>query len=131
MEGYGVYFWADGRRYEGQYLHDKKSGFGIYYWPDGRKYEGWWLKGKQHGLGSYADPKKVKTKYGLWENGKRVKWFDEQTIKLISQMTYDYTTEFIEQESGKNVKPNCTFSKPTNFDEKLNKIKRQLKVPDK
>lgn len=46
MEGVGVYFWADGRRYEGQYANDKKCGFGIYYWTDGRKYEGWWYKGK-------------------------------------------------------------------------------------
>jgi hypothetical protein len=46
MEGYGIYLWGDGRRYEGQYKNDKKHGYGIYYWPDHRKYEGWWLKGK-------------------------------------------------------------------------------------
>lgn len=85
MEGIGIYFWADGRRYEGQYHNDKKEGFGIYYWTDGRKYEGWWYKGKQHGLGTYVDPTKGKVKYGLWENGKRARWYDEQTIKLIDQ----------------------------------------------
>ena len=46
MEGCGVYFWSDNRRYEGQYSGDKRHGFGVYYWPDGRKYEGWWYKGK-------------------------------------------------------------------------------------
>lgn len=85
MEGFGVYYWADGRRYEGQYKNDKKQGFGYYYWTDGRRYEGWWNKGKQHGLGTYIDSKKEKIKYGLWEGGKRSKWFDEQSIKLINQ----------------------------------------------
>ena len=92
MDGYGVYTWADGRIYEGQYEKDKKTGFGVYRWPDGRKYEGWWHKGKQHGIGKYVDDKQIKVKYGLWENGKRLKWFDEQSIKLINQLTLDYAT---------------------------------------
>jgi len=46
MEGFGIYIYADGVRYDGQYLKDKKEGFGIYYWTDGRKYEGYWHKGK-------------------------------------------------------------------------------------
>lgn len=32
----GVYTWADGRRYEGEYKDDKKHGFGIYTWADRR-----------------------------------------------------------------------------------------------
>lgn len=92
MHGVGIYFWADGRKFEGQYSGDKKDGFGTYCWTDGRKYEGWWSRGKQHGLGTYIDPAKGKVKYGLWENGKRVKWFDEQTIKLINTRTFDFTT---------------------------------------
>jgi hypothetical protein len=46
MHGRGVYSWKDGRRYEGQYLKDKKHGFGIYHWADGRRYEGMWKNGK-------------------------------------------------------------------------------------
>jgi len=42
------------------------------------------VKGKQHGLGTYIDLKKQKIKYGLWENGQRLKWFDEMSIKLIN-----------------------------------------------
>jgi hypothetical protein len=38
-------------------------------------------------------------KFGLWEGGKRMKWFDEQSIKLINQNTIDYTTLFTEPES--------------------------------
>ena len=40
MHGKGIFTWLDGRRYEGEYIEDKKSGFGIFLWPDGRKYEG-------------------------------------------------------------------------------------------
>ena len=40
MHGNGVYKWADGRMYEGEYLNDKKHGYGIYTYPDGRSYKG-------------------------------------------------------------------------------------------
>jgi hypothetical protein len=129
MEGLGVYFWADGRRYEGQYDKDKKSGFGLYYWTDGRHYAGWWSSGKQHGLGVYLDPKKGKMKYGLWEGGKRMMWFEQEQIDLIQKRTLDYTTFFKEPESINSVPPNCTFSKPPDFDTKLSIIKRELRVP--
>lgn len=46
MEGIGVYYWNDGRIYEGEYEEDKKHGYGIYMWQDGRKYEGSWWRGK-------------------------------------------------------------------------------------
>jgi hypothetical protein len=49
MHGKGVYTWKDGRKYDGkcllkvgEYLNDKKHGFGIYHWADGRRYEGQW-----------------------------------------------------------------------------------------
>ena len=84
MQGFGIYIYSDGVRYDGQYFMDKKEGYGVYFWTDGRKYEGWWHKGKQHGLGTYSDVAKGNIEYGLWENGKRVKWFDEQTVMLIN-----------------------------------------------
>jgi hypothetical protein len=40
----------------GQYLDDKKSGNGIYLWADGRAYNGDWASGKQHGTGYYVVP---------------------------------------------------------------------------
>ena len=40
MHGQGVYSWADGRKYEGDYKDDKKHGYGIYTYPDGRTYKG-------------------------------------------------------------------------------------------
>ena len=32
--------WADGRKYEGDYVNDKKHGVGIYTYTDGRSYKG-------------------------------------------------------------------------------------------
>ena len=46
MEGSGVFTWPDGRKYDGEYVDDKKEGNGIFFWPDGRKYEGGWKNGK-------------------------------------------------------------------------------------
>jgi len=43
MNGRGIYYWPDGRYYDGEYLNDKKHGFGVYKWNDGRCYEGYWL----------------------------------------------------------------------------------------
>lgn len=46
MHGQGVFSWPDGRRYEGEYLEDKKHGFGIYSWTNGRQYAGQWENGQ-------------------------------------------------------------------------------------
>ena len=46
MEGSGIFTWPDGRRYDGEYIDDKKEGNGIFFCPDGRKYEGGWKNGK-------------------------------------------------------------------------------------
>ena len=42
MHGYGVYTWADGRQYEGNFVNDLKEGEGTLVWADGRKYIGSW-----------------------------------------------------------------------------------------
>ena len=36
MNGRGIYSWKDGRKYDGEYYHDKKHGYGTYVWNDGR-----------------------------------------------------------------------------------------------
>ena len=40
MHGRGIFTWADGRRYDGEYVDDKKEGHGVFIWPDGRRYDG-------------------------------------------------------------------------------------------
>jgi hypothetical protein len=42
MHGKGKFTWPDGRKYEGEYINDKKHGFGIFTFKDGRIYEGEW-----------------------------------------------------------------------------------------
>lgn len=101
MHGLGIYIYSDGITYEGTYKEDKKTGYGVYLWTDGRKYEGWWYNGKQHGLGIYSDPNKSKVKYGLWEHGKRITWFNQQTIDQINNHQYVYETEF-KDDTSKN-----------------------------
>jgi hypothetical protein len=35
MEGSGVFTWPDGRKYDGEYIDDKKEGNGKYIYADG------------------------------------------------------------------------------------------------
>jgi len=46
MHGKGTFTWADGRKYVGEYIDDKKQGYGEFIWPDGRSYKGDWFNGK-------------------------------------------------------------------------------------
>jgi hypothetical protein len=46
MHGKGNFTWSDGRKYDGNYVDDKKDGYGVFTWPDGRRYEGNWSNGK-------------------------------------------------------------------------------------
>lgn len=48
--GKGKFTYADGKTYEGDYLHNKKNGYGVYKW-EGKVYEGPWVDGKMHGQG--------------------------------------------------------------------------------
>ena len=77
-----------------------KHGYGIYYWADGRKYEGYWAHGKQHGLGRYLIPQDGKEKYGLWEDGKRTEWFDDEMAERIKAHTQDYRVYFRKEDSA-------------------------------
>jgi len=54
MHGKGVFNWPDGKKYDGEYLQDKKHGYGIFSWyiisflicrPDGKIYKGMWANG--------------------------------------------------------------------------------------
>ena len=80
-EGVGKYFWIDGKIYFGQYYQDKKEGIGRYNWSDGRVYIGFWKFNKQNGLGRYMNENENKDKYGIWEEGKRTQWIDEEELK--------------------------------------------------
>jgi hypothetical protein len=126
MEGNGFYVWNDGRKYEGQYKDDKKHGFGIYTWADGRCYEGYWWKGKQHGLGTYFVPKEGKVKYGLWEDGKRIEWFNEEDVADINLRRFEYKKFFNIANSADMVMKDATLQRPLRFDDRMLEIRRQV-----
>jgi len=78
MDGEGTFTWPDGRQYIGNYKDDKKEGQGLFIWGDGRKYKGNWKNGKQHGEGEYYNPKDNNWKKGIWCEGRRINWIDEE-----------------------------------------------------
>lgn len=57
-------------------MDDRKHGYGVYTWADGRQYAGNWKNGKQHGEGVYRLANGTE-KNGLWEDGKRTRWVEE------------------------------------------------------
>ena len=76
MNGYGEFYWIDGKKYFGFFYSDKKSGFGIYFWPKEKFYIGFWKEGKQNGIGKYIKGNFIK--YGIWKNGKKDKYFEDE-----------------------------------------------------
>jgi len=69
MHGRGVYIWAEGARYEGEYKEDKKNGRGVQTWPSGARYEGEYVDSMQTGYGlmTWADGRRYE---GYWVNSK-------------------------------------------------------------
>ena len=71
MHGEGVFLWPDNRRYEGNYVNEKKEGFGIFYWPNGKVYKGFWKDGYHHGKGVMTETDGSK-KSGIWHKGELI-----------------------------------------------------------
>ena len=68
--------------YHGEYMNDKKNGFGVYVWADGRAYLGNWTDGKQDNERVYILPNGTVRK-GVYEGNNRKDWIpmseEEQT----------------------------------------------------
>ena len=124
MQGIGKYHWSDGRSYVGEYMDDKKHGYGTYSWQDARKYQGYWNMGKQHGLGIYTLSQHQPIKYGLWEEGKRLEWFKEETQKKINSNEFNYASYF--KNANSNILPNQTFLEPQYFSKQLLEINKKI-----
>lgn len=91
-----------------------------------------WYRGKQHGLGVYSVPG-TEPKYGLWEDGKRIEWFDEYAAQGILNGELDFTQYFTKPESAQNVENyiqgndlGLGFSRPHGFDEALIEVKQRF-----
>lgn len=55
-------------------------------------------------------------KYGLWEEGKRIHWFDEDQVTQINNRSLNYNTFFKNPRSKEGLNPKVFFEKPVNFD---------------
>jgi len=77
----------------GYYLNDRKEGFGIYFWsnPSVRTFIGFWKNGKQDGVGKYINSQE--TRYGLWSQGERVKWFKNEKEAFTQMNTFQLSYE--------------------------------------
>ena len=53
MHGRGLYIFANGSRYEGEWSNDKRTGYGIYNYANGSAYEGYFNNGRREGKGNY------------------------------------------------------------------------------
>ncbi len=70
FHGKGKYTWANGKWYEGDFRNDKRNGRGVYAWPDGRKYTGEFVNGRRQGQGKFSWPDGSAYEGG-WVDGKK------------------------------------------------------------
>ena len=71
QEGEGVFGFADGGRYEGEFVGGQFNGWGTYYYPQGERYVGPWKNHRSHGQGKYYDLKGNVVE-GTWEAGQYI-----------------------------------------------------------
>lgn len=121
MQGFGFYFFGDGKTYQGYYHKDKKHGYGIYSWVDGKQYHGWWTQGKQHGYGIFIQGSS--TKYGSWFEGKKENWLDEEQVNQIRKEQQKSETDL---KLKKSEKERMTFERPKDFDKKAREVKDKI-----
>ena len=78
MHGLGVFTWASGEQYKGEFSHGKLEGTGKKVYNSGDAYVGEWLNNAPHGHGekTYACGDKF---VGRWRHGKR-EGFGEYTF---------------------------------------------------
>lgn len=141
MDDFGIYTWQDGRMYEGFYLEDKKHGYGIYTWSDQKKYSGWWHQGKQHGLGVFISCEGAKRKFGVWEDGKKVRWFSSQAevdaiesgkiedLREIFTNAPDASAAKVQEFSRQFLPPASFFQARHNLIGKIKELKIPVQVP--
>ncbi len=68
--GQGTFTWPSGNKYVGEWQDHNYHGQGTYTWADGRKYVGEWRDNKKHGQGTFTFPDGAKY-VGEWRDDKR------------------------------------------------------------
>lgn len=82
MYGTGCFTWSNGKRYEGEYVNNKKHGFGKFF-NHSKTYEGFWEYGKPHGKGKITKGDEVV--WMIWYHGRVVRQDDE--IEVVSMLS--------------------------------------------
>ena len=70
MDGYGVYLYSNGDKYEGYWTCGYQNGKGKYTFTDGRVYEGEWKMHKMDGTGTFRCMDKYSNFSGEFRDGK-------------------------------------------------------------
>lgn len=115
MQGFGIYYYANGDIYEGEFYDNKHHGFGRYFFADGTKYVGEWKNHLMHGSGKYKDINGAKWK-GEYRNGeymskeqsklkeeRRIEIKIESLIPCVKKFLLDWQSKF-KQYNKKNLK---------------------------
>ena len=102
MDGYGEFYWIEGKKYCGFYKEDQKEGFGLYYLLDNSFYVGFWKEGLRNGMSKYIKGKSIR--YGIWKNGKKEKWFNNEEEFFDNLESDDEKYKNIFQWSVKQIK---------------------------
>ena len=72
-------------------------------------------------------PTEQNAKQGLWEDGKRIRWFDHEEASLIKNKQLDYTQYFTMANSGSWIDLSSdSFDPPNNFNERLESLKQDI-----
>ena len=82
MQGIGIFFGADGDRYEGFYQNDLQNGDGVYYYANGSHYEGQFKDGKYDGKGILYNSDGSIMNNGIWKSGEYEKSFPLTPISV-------------------------------------------------
>jgi hypothetical protein len=69
-------------------------------------------------------------KHGLWEEGKRIEWFDEEAVDKIKKGELDYKVYYKNSISATAVKITSPFKEPSDFESKLDAMKKIMKYQE-
>ena len=73
MNGKGIYHYASGENYTGEFVDGQRHGKGVHTWFDGKRYEGQFKNDAMDGRGKMYRGNTV-VKEGIWLNDRCISW---------------------------------------------------------
>lgn len=77
MHGFGKWMGKNGDSYEGEFAEDVENGLGAFYWADGYFYAGQFSEGLKNGYGTEYNDEGLVNALGKWENEVLIKDFSD------------------------------------------------------